>query len=77
MADLTKEYLDKKLDNQTAEIKSYVDGRVSSVEDKIDNLARMTANGLSEIKAELDVREEMDDLKQRMTRIEHALNIKS
>lgn len=36
MSDLTREYLDKKLDSQTKEIKSYVDDRISSVEENLD-----------------------------------------
>lgn len=36
MSDLTREYLDKKLDGQTKEIKSYVDDRISSVEENLE-----------------------------------------
>jgi len=77
MLELTKEYLDKKLDGQTAEIKSYIDDKISSVEEKIDDLAVMVARGFEEVKKEIDVRSEVENLGRRMVRIEQALNIKS
>lgn len=77
MSELTKEYLDKKLDSQTQEIKSYVDDKVSFIDEKIDGLARMTANGLEEIKSELNVKKEVDNLNRRISLIEQALNIKN
>ena len=91
MLELTKEYLDKKLDSQTKDIKSYVNDRFSSIEEKIEaevrsletkiesevaDLARMTVNGFEEIKRELDVKKEVESLSHRMVRIEQALNIK-
>ena len=77
MTELTKEYLDKKLDGQTTEIKSYVDDKVSSVEEKINDMAGMVARGFEEIKKELDVRHEVENLNRRISKIEHALNIKN
>ena len=90
MSELTKEYLDKKLDSQTVEIKSYVDDRVDGLatkkdlenlvisdEEKIDDLAVMVARGFEEVKKELDVRTQVENLDHRMVRIEQALNIKS
>ncbi len=77
MSELTKEYLDQKIDSQTTELKSYVDEKIVGLDEKIDSLARMTANGLAEIKRELDVREQVEGLNQRIFRIEQALNIKN
>lgn len=77
MSDLTREYLDKKLDSQTTELKSYVEEKVVGLDEKIDSLARMTANGLAEIKRELDVKDRVDNLDRRMFKIEQALNIKN
>jgi len=95
MSELTREYLDKQLNNQTKELKSYVDGRInvqteeinSYVDDKVgevevlvksevSSLARMTADGLEEIKSELNVKKEVESLGRRMFRIEQALHIK-
>lgn len=81
MSDLTKEYLDKQLNSQTKEIKSYVnnkiDGLAQDVEKQIEGLARMTADGLTDIKRELDVKDQVDKLDRRIVRIEEALNVVS
>jgi len=81
MSDLTKEYLDKQLDSQTKELKSYVEEKIVGLDTKIENeiagLARITANGFEEIKRELDVRKEVASLDRRTFRIEQALNIKN
>ena len=77
MSELSREYLDKQLNSQTTELKSYVGEKIVGLDEKIDSLARMTANGLAEIKRELDVREQVEGLNKRIFRIEQALNIKN
>lgn len=130
MSELTAEYLDKKLGEQTEILKSYVDVKTqyldsridkietsvdrletsvdrletsvgkletsvdgietsvgklemsidrleSSLEEKIDDLARMTARGFEEIRRELDVRGQVQDLDKRIGKVEHALNIRN
>ena len=83
MSDLTKEYLDQKLDKLVTKdnIKNGLDSLESNlklhVEQEIVELARMTSNGFEEIKRELDVRKEVASLDRRTFRIEQALNIKN
>ena len=70
MSDLTKEYLDKKLNSQTKEIKSFVESEVA-------DLAGIVSRRFDEIEKKLDLREEVDQLKIQMSKVWHALNIKS
>ena len=86
MAELTREYLDKKLDklatkNDIKHVESLIQEEVTSlaknVDEKIDSLAMMVANSLEEIKSELDVKKEVESLNRRMFRIEQALDIKA
>ncbi len=78
MPELTKDYFDKQLKNlPTKQDMDDVKSLVQSVKKEVAEVARMTADGLEEIKKELDVKKEVVDLNRRMTRIEHALNIKS
>ena len=53
-------------------------GRLEAkIESEIAGLARMTNNGLEEIKKELNVKSRVDNLDRRMYCVEQSLNIKS
>ena len=58
-------------------LRTDIDGVRGLVVKEVGKLARMTADGLEEIKRELDVRSEVENLNHRMIRIEQALNIKN
>ena len=75
MTDLTREYLDKQLGKLAT--KDDIEDVKNLVVEEVGKLATMTANGLEEIKRELDVRTQVENLNRRMVHIEHALNIKS
>ncbi len=79
MSDLTKEYFDKQLGTLATkeDIKNVKVELETKIESEIAELARMTTNGLDEIKRELDVRKEVASLDRRTFRIEQALNIKN
>ena len=90
MSELTKQYFDKQLGKLATKediknvrvvletkIENVKTGIETKIESEIAGLARMTNNGLEEIKNELNVKKEVENLNHRMTRIEHALNIKS
>lgn len=79
MSELTREYLDKKLDKLATkqDLKGEVANLAQNFDDKIDSLARMVADGLEEIKKELDVKKKVDSLDKRIFHIEQALNIKN
>ena len=70
MSDLTKEYLDEKLNSQTKEIKSFVESEVA-------DLAGIVSRRFDELEKKLDLREEIDQLKIQMSKVWSALNIKS
>ena len=70
MSDLTKEYLDNKLNSQTKEIKSFVESEVA-------DLAGIVSRRFDELEKKLDLREEIDQLKIQMSKVWSALNIKS
>lgn len=74
----TKEDL-KKLATKEEIIK--LDTKIGNLDTKIEteiaNLARITKNGLEEIKRDLDVRKEVDQIKIQMSKVWSALNIKS
>jgi len=72
MSDLTKEYFDKRLDGMQAAI----DQRFDDVQKEINDLARMTAIGFSELDKRLDVRERLETLEKKMTKVESALNVR-
>lgn len=77
MSELTKEYLDKKLDKLATkdDLKDMEGSLKLHTEEEIGKLAIMTANGIEEIKRELDVRKEVDQLKTQMKKVWDALNI--
>ena len=70
MSDLTKEYLDNKLNSQTKEIKSFVESEVA-------DLAGIVSRRFDEVDRKLDVRAEVDQLKIQMKKVWEALNIAS
>jgi len=83
MSVLTEEYLDKKLTEQTRELKGYVDGRLEvqsqelkqHVSEEISELARMVQEGFEEVQRKLDVREEVELLRKQMTEVRHAIGL--
>ena len=86
MSDLTKEYLDKKLDRLATkedieDVKGLVKTEVGRLETKIETevaeLAGMMSRRFDEIEKELNVKDKVDNLDRRMFKIEQALNIKN
>lgn len=85
MSELTREYLDKKLDKlatkqDVVRLETKIEKEVEKLETKIETevaeLARITKNGFDEIKKELDVRKQVESRSLRIYQIERALNIK-
>ena len=93
MSDITREYLDKKLDKLASKqdivrletkivgletkIETEVGRLETKIEEEVADLAGMMSRRFDEIEKKLDVREEVDQLKVQMTKVWHALNIKS
>lgn len=89
MSDLTREYLDTKLDKLATkeDIKSLdikiggLDIKIGSLDIKIENevanLAGMMSRRFDELEKKLDVRAEVDQLKSQMSKVWTALNIKN
>ena len=82
MSELTKEYLDKKLDKLATkeDIKNLdikVDSLDAKIENEVANLAGMMSRRFDELEKKLDVRAEVDQLKSQMSKVWQALNIKS
>lgn len=86
MSELTREYLDKKLDKLATKddikgVKGLVQNAVSRLETKIETevaeLAGMVSRRFDEIEKKLDVRAEVDQLKSQMKKVWDALNIKN
>jgi len=61
MTTLTKEYFDQRLDD---------------VHKGIDDLPKMTANGFADLEKRLDVRDRVEKLEKKMTKVESALNVR-
>ena len=79
MSELTREYLDKKLDSQTKDIKSYVDDRVSSAEEKIESeVGRLDTrmDGL-EAKIESEVADLAGIISRRFDEVEKKLDVRA
>jgi hypothetical protein len=77
MTQLTKEYFDQKLTQQTEQLQSYA-------AEQNQQLALMVKKGfdsvdaqLAEIRDQLDVRKDVEDLKLQMQEIRHALKLDS
>ncbi len=83
MSDLTKEYLDQKLDKLVTkdDLKNGLDSLESNlklhVEQEVADLAGMMSRRFDELEKKLDVRAEVDQLKDQMNKVWQALNIKS
>ena len=73
MSDLSKEYFDKKLDEQSKELKAYT-------RQQTEDLAQMVSAGFEDIQRQLDVREKIQDIEKTIARkfskLEEALHIK-
>ncbi len=75
MTSLTKEYFDqhmKRIDNRFDSVEKKIEKKI---EDEIHNLAAITAKGFEDIIKRLDVRERVDQLERKMTKVESALNV--
>lgn len=68
MANLTKEYFDKKIDGLDKGLKTYVDK-------KFDDLNARTANGFRDIQERLDVKTRVEKLERNYEKISKALNL--
>ena len=83
MSDLTKEYLDKKLDKLVTKenLKDGLDALESNLklhtEQEVADLAGMMSRRFDELEKKLDVRAEVDELKIKMNKVYGALNIKN
>ncbi len=79
MSELTKEYLDKKLDKlATKEDLNVLEGNLKlHTEQEVADLAGMMSRRFDELEKKLDVRAEVDQLKSQMSKVWQALNIKS
>ncbi len=55
--------------------KEYFDERMDEIKKEIESLATMVANGFSDLEKRLDVRERVDSLEKKMTKVESALNV--
>jgi hypothetical protein len=65
MTTLTKEYFDNRMD--TFEKK---------IEDEIHGLATMVAKGFDDLAKRLDVRDRVEKLEKKMSKVESALNVR-
>lgn len=90
MSELTKQYFDKQLNKLATkedirDVKGFVKTEINNLEIKLETkieteiaeLARITKNGLDEVKKELDVRKQVENHNRRIYQIEQALNIKN
>lgn len=86
MNTLTKEYfdqhmgrIDKRFDSVDKRLGS-MDDRFDSVEKKIEDeisgLATMVANGFEDIAKRLDVKDRVEKLEKKMTKVETVLNVR-
>ncbi len=55
---ITKDYLDTKLKEVVGELSRRMDDRFDQLDEKIDDLAGMTARGFTELRTELLLRED-------------------
>jgi hypothetical protein len=68
MTTLTKEYFDRRLSEQTSQIEK-------KIEDESHGLATMVANGFADLEKRFDVRERVETLEKKMTKVQSALNV--
>jgi hypothetical protein len=67
MTTLTKEYFDQRIDVVEKNIEK-------KIEDEIHGLATMVAKGFDDLAKRLDVRDRVEKLEKKMTKVESALN---
>jgi len=75
MNTLTKEYFDKHLSAHTVRIEKEVEKLGAKIDNVEANLATMIAKGFADIEKRLDVRERVEKLEKKMTKVETALNV--
>ena len=83
MAELTAEYLDKKLAEQTQVLTSYVDGKIEKqtehfdqkIDEQSEALARMVNAGFEEVYRGLDVQEQLERHEQALQQIKQVLKL--
>lgn len=68
MTQLTKEFFEQKLGEQTRDLKAHT-------REQTEELARMVADGFEDIRHRLDVRERLAVVEQKLHRVEETLNI--
>jgi hypothetical protein len=68
MANLTKEYFDKRLNNLEKGLKSHTEAEV-------DKLADMVKRRFDEVERKLDVREKVERLEAQMKQVREALSL--
>ena len=71
MDTLTKEYFDEHMDR----IDTRFDAVEKKIEDEVQGLATIVANGFAELEKRLDVQERVEKLEKKMTKVETALNV--
>ena len=84
MANLTKEYFDRKIGGVAKDLKSYVNDKNSElakdlksyVNDKHEELARLVSAGFEDVIKRLDVRERVEKLEKKVGRIMEAINLR-
>jgi hypothetical protein len=79
MTTLTKEYFDqhmKRIDHRFDSVDQRFDAVEKKVEDEIHGLATLVAKGFDDIAKRLDVRERVEKLETKMTKVESALNVR-
>jgi phosphoribosylaminoimidazole (AIR) synthetase len=69
MGTLTKEYFDQRLNEVQVEIKR-------EIQKEVHNLATITAGGFEDIIKRLDVRDRVEKLETKMSKVETALNVR-
>ena len=72
MTTLTKEYFDQRMTG----IDRRFDAVEKKIEDEIHGLAIMTAKGFDDLAKRLDVRDRVEKLENKMTKVETALNVR-
>lgn len=85
MTTLSKEYFDQHMkridkrfdsvDNRFDSVDDRFDKVEKKIEDEIHGLAVMTAKGFDDIAKRLDVRERVEKLEKKMSKVESALNV--
>jgi hypothetical protein len=72
MDTLTKGYFDEKLSEKLSEHTSRIKEKI---EQEVHSLATMVAKGFADIEKRIDVRERVEKLERKMTKVGSALNV--